>query len=118
MLVFFQLSRYLLNKKAAIAASFFFALSPILLIISNTLQPESVMFFFYVCSGYTFIRWLDSGSKKYYWLAIIFTALTLLCKITAVNIGILFLLLLIFKKGWKSLFNPEVLILHVLCILP
>ena len=118
MLVFFQLSRYLLNTKAAIAASFFFSLSPILFVMSNAIQPESVMFFFYLCSGYTFIRWLDSGSKKYYLLAIIFTALALLCKITAANIGILFLLLIIFKKGWKFLFKPEVLILGVLSIMP
>jgi Dolichyl-phosphate-mannose-protein mannosyltransferase len=118
MLVFFRLSRYLLNEKAAIAASFFFGLSPILFVMSNAIQPESVMFFFYLCSGYTFIRWLGSGSKKYYWLTITFTALALLCKITAANIGILFLLLIIFKKGWKFLFKPKFLILGVLSIVP
>jgi hypothetical protein len=118
MLVFFQLSRYLLNTKAAIAASFFFALSPILFVMSVAIQPESVMFFFYLCSGYTFIRWLDGGSKKYYLLAILFTALAMLCKITAANIGILFLLLIIFKKRWKFLFTPKVLILGVLSVLP
>ncbi len=50
--------------------------------------------------------------------AIIFTALALLCKITAANIGILFLLLIIFKKGWRFLLKPKVLIFGVLSIVP
>ena len=118
MLVFFKLSNYLLHKSAAIASAFFFSLSPLLMVTSIAIQPESAMFFFYICSGYTFVRWLDSGSKRYYVPAIIFTALALLCKITAANIGILFLLLIIFKKGWEFLLKPKVLILGVLSILP
>ena len=118
LLVFFRLSNYLLDKKSAIAASVCFALSPILFVVSNTIQPESVMFFFYVCAGYTFIRWLDDQSKRHYFLAILCTAMALLCKLTAANIGILFLLLIIFKKGWKFLFKPRVLILGALSILP
>ena len=118
MLVFFRLSRYLLNTKAAIAASFFFALSPMLLLISNSIRPEPVMFFFYICSGYTFIRWLDSTSKKYYLLAILFTALALLSKLPAANIGIFFILVILMKKHWKFLFTPEVLILGLLSVIP
>jgi Dolichyl-phosphate-mannose-protein mannosyltransferase len=118
MLVFFKFSRYLLDTKAAMAASLVFSLSPILMVISVAIQPESVMFFFYISSAYTFVRWLDSGSKKYYLPAIIFTALALLCKITAANIGILFLLLIIIRKDWKFLFKPKVVVLGVLSILP
>jgi len=118
MLVFFRFSSYLLSLKSAMIASFFFALSPILTVISVAIRPESVMFFFYLCSAYTFIRWLDSQSKSYYWLAIFFTALALLSKITAGNIGILFLILILFKKGWKFLLKPKVLILGALSIIP
>ncbi|GAB2830638.1 ArnT family glycosyltransferase [Ferruginibacter profundus] len=118
MLVFFRLCRYLLDSKSAIAAAVFFALSPILFVVSNTVQPESVMFFFYVAAGYSFIRWLDDQSKKYFLLAACCTALALLCKLTAANIGILFLLLLIFKKGWKFLFKPQVLLLGIIAVLP
>lgn len=118
MLVFFKLSRYLLPTVAAMAASLFFSLSPFLMIISVAIQPESVMFFFYICSVYTFVRWLESGSRLYYVPSILFTALALLCKITAANIGILFLVLIIIKKGWKFLFTPKVLIHGTLSILP
>ena len=77
------------------------------------------MFFFYVCSGYTFIRWLDDESNKLtIGNSIIFTALALLCKITAANIGIFYLLLIIVKKGWRFLYKPKVLIFGVLSIIP
>jgi len=118
MFVFFKLTTEILPAIAALTASLFFSLSPILMIISVAIQPESVMFFFYICSAYTFIRWLESDSKRYYWTTIIFTALALLCKITAANIGILFLLLIIIRKGWKFLFKSKVLILGIFSILP
>ena len=118
MLVFFRLSKYLFYDKTAIAVSSFFALSPILLITANSIRPESVMFFLYLCSAYTFVRWINDGSKKYYLLAILFTALALLCKITAANIGGMFVFLIIFKKGWKFLLRPQVIIMGMLIVLP
>ena len=118
LLVFLRLCKYLFEEKAALFSFFFFAISPILLVISNSIQPESVMFFFYVCSGYTFIRWLNDQSGKFYTLLILCTALALLCKITAANIGLMFIIMIVFKKGWKSLFTPKVLILGLLSVLP
>lgn len=118
MLVFFKLSRFLLKTNEAIAASICFAVSPILTVVANTIQPESLMFFFYISSGYSFIRWLNESSKKYFWLTIICTALALLCKLTAANIGIMFLLMLLFKKGWKYFFTWQVILLGICSILP
>jgi hypothetical protein len=118
MLVFFKFSRYLLDQKAAIFSSLFFSVSPLLMSISVAIQPEPLMFFFYVCSAFAFIRWMDNDSKKFYWLAIVFTALALLCKITAGNIGILFLILITNRKGWKFLYKPKVLLMSTLMILP
>ena len=118
MIIFFRLSRYLFNRKTAIAVSFFFTLSPILMIISNSIQPESVMFFFYIGAAYNFIRCIDSQFEKYYTSTILFTALALLCKITALNIGILFILTIIINKGWRWLLKPKVIILGLLGVLP
>jgi len=118
MLVFFKLSRFLLNERAAIIASLFFALSPILMVISIAIQSESVMFFFYVSAAYAFVRWLDKPSAKYYILTIVCTALALLCKVTAANLGILFVALILYKKNWKFLLKPNVLILGACCIIP
>lgn len=118
MLVFFRLCRYLFNMKTAIVVSSFFALSPLLMITSNSMQPESMMFFFYICAAFTFIRWVDNQTQKDYLLTIIFTALALLCKITAINIGILFILILITKKGWSYLFKPKVILLGIMGVVP
>ena len=116
--VFFKLSSYLLDKKSSIIASLCFATSPILMVISNTLQPESLMFFCYLTSGYFFIRWLTESSKIFLVITIIFTALALLCKLTAANIGIMFLLMILLKKGWKFIFTTQVILLGVLSLLP
>jgi uncharacterized protein YcfL len=118
MIVFFRLSKYLFNIKTAIASSFFFAMCPLLMVISVTIQPESVMFFFYIFAAYSFMRWLDNQSLIWYTLAFVFTALAILCKVTAINIGVLFVLLIIIRKGWKFLFKPKLLLLGGLCIIP
>ena len=118
LLVFFKMSNYLFKSKTALAVSFFFALSPVLMIVSNTIQPESIMFFFYVCAAFTFIRWLNAGSKKNYFLALFFSAITILCKLTSAHIGIFFVLLIITHKGWRYLFSKKILIFGLLSILP
>jgi 4-amino-4-deoxy-L-arabinose transferase-like glycosyltransferase len=118
MIVFFKLSKRLFNTRTAISVSFFFSATPLLMITSNSIQPESLMFFFYVTSAYVFIYWLESQSRKYYILTCVFTSLALLCKITAINIGILFALILIIKKGWRFLFRSNVLLLGILCVVP
>jgi 4-amino-4-deoxy-L-arabinose transferase-like glycosyltransferase len=117
-IVFFRLSRFLFNEKTALVVSSFFALSPLLMIISTSIQPESSMFFFYIGAAYAFIRWLDNQSGKYYFATAVFTAFALLTKITAINIGILFVLLITIKKGWRFLLKPKVILLGLLSVLP
>ena len=51
---FFKLARYLLPEKGAMIASLFFALSPLVINISNSLQPEGLMFLFYIMAAYYF----------------------------------------------------------------
>ncbi len=118
MIVFFRLSKYLFNTRTAIAVSFFFTLSPILMVTAISIQPESIMFFFYILAASSFIHWVDNQSAKYYISTLCFTALALLCKISAINIGILYFLIIIIKNGWNSLFKPKVILLGLLSIMP
>lgn len=118
LLVFFKLSNYLFHKKTAFAVSFFFAFSPLLMLISNTIQPESVMFFFYISAAFTFIRWVNADSRKNYLLALFFSAMAILCKLTSAHIGIFFVLLIITHKGWRYLFNKKVILFGILSVLP
>jgi hypothetical protein len=118
MCVFFSFSKYLFKKEVAIASSLFFVMSPLLMTISVSIQSEPMMFFFYILAAYVFMIWVDNQSMKHYLLTLIFTSLAILCKITAINIGILFLIILLTKKGWKYLFKLKVILLGILIILP
>ena len=111
LLVFFRLSQRLLKPNGALIASLFFALSPILLFTSNSLQPESVMFFFYVSTAYLFVRWLDSDTWLNYILSTACLTLALLSKLTAGHIGLLLLFLIIQERNIRYLFNWKVLLM-------
>jgi hypothetical protein len=118
MIVFFRLSKHLFDIKTSFAVSFFFSMSPLLMVTSNSVQPESMMFFFYICSAFSFILWVENQSAKFYILTIVFTAFALLCKITAINIGILFAVYLVIEKGLRFLIKPKVILLAILCAMP
>lgn len=97
---FFKLARYLLSESGAILASLFFVLSPLTIRIANSLQPEGLMLFALVLAVYGFIRWLDEDKTKWFVLAMLATAVAVLAKVNSLHIGILFLILLINKKGF------------------
>jgi 4-amino-4-deoxy-L-arabinose transferase-like glycosyltransferase len=118
MLVFFRLGKYLFEERTSKIVSLLFAISPLLNIVSDTIQPESVMFFFYIASVFTFLKWFENQSTKYFILAIFCIACSLLAKITAGHIGILFLLLILFQKNWKFLFTPKVLLFGFFGLVP
>lgn len=99
MAVFFLLARYLLPPVGAVFASLFFVLSPLAIKISNSLQPEGLMFLFYLLAAYAFIRWIDDNSWKHYGLALLATTLCILAKAPAAHIGLFFALLVLKEKG-------------------
>lgn len=100
MFFFFKLARYLLPEKGAIIASVFFVLSPLVIGISNSLQPEGLMFLCYVVAVYFFLRWLDDDSSwMNYGIALAATALAILSKATAAHLGLFFTLLIFSKWG-------------------
>lgn len=116
--VFFQLARYLLPDIGAIAASLFFVLSPLSVRISNSLQPEGLMFLCYVLAAYAFIRWLDDNSWTYYGIAVVATALAILAKANAAHIGIFFAVILFWQKGFGVLKRARVWIFAITSLLP
>lgn len=101
--IFFLLARYLLPAAGAIAASLFFALSPLVIRISNSLQPDGLMFLFYLMAIYAFIRWLDDDSWISYGVAVIATSLAILAKATAAHVGLFFALLVLNEQGLAAL---------------
>ena len=118
MLFFFGLARRFLPQEGALFAAAFLALAPLAVRVSNALQPESTMLFFYVGAVAAFLRWLDSGSFLCYGFALAATAAAILVKAPAAHIGFLFVLLIIDRKGWKELFRPRTIAFGILALLP
>jgi 4-amino-4-deoxy-L-arabinose transferase-like glycosyltransferase len=121
--VMLALAARLLPPAGAVAAGVFFALSPLVLRVGNAIQPEAFMLCAYVCAVYAFIRWLDARDRGestvgWYVLAAVATALAILGKATAAHIGLLFAILLVQRRGWRSLFDPAVVGFAVIALLP
>jgi 4-amino-4-deoxy-L-arabinose transferase-like glycosyltransferase len=118
LLIFFLLARRLLPPWGAFAASLFFVLSPLAVRVSNSLQPEGPMLFFYLSAAYAFIRWQEAERWIWYGAALSATALAILVKASAAHIGIFFLLLLLADKGFRALRSAKVWAFGVLALLP
>lgn len=118
MAVFFLLARYLLPPVGAVLASLFFVLSPLAIKISNSLQPEGLMFLCYVLAAYAFIRWLDDNSWKHYGLALLATTLCILAKAPAAHIGLFFALIVLKEKGLVALRQIRLWAFAIVALLP
>ncbi|MDD8026483.1 MAG: glycosyltransferase family 39 protein [Acidobacteriota bacterium] len=118
LLVFSALARSLLPESGALFAAAFFALAPLSVRVSNSLQPESAMLFFYVAAALAFRRWLASGSAPWYLAALAATAGAVLVKVPSAHIGLLFVLLILEVRGWRGLFQPSVVAFGILALLP
>lgn len=118
LLVFFKLARYLLPPWGTITAAIFLTFNPLLINVSNSLQPEGLMFLCYVLAGYLFIRWLDNESKWYLLGACMATAAAILAKATAAHIGLLFALLLLSKYGLGAIRQARLWLFGLGTLLP
>jgi 4-amino-4-deoxy-L-arabinose transferase-like glycosyltransferase len=113
----------LLPTPGAVAAGVFFALSPLIIRVANAVQPEALMLCAYVAAVYAFVRLLDAWDAGrpavgWYLTAALATALAILGKATAAHVGLLFAILLVTRRGWKSLATPAVLGFAVLALVP
>lgn len=116
--VFFALARHLLPGSAGIGASLFFVLSPLAVNLSHSLQPDGLMFLFYILAVYAFVRWLEEESWSLYFVALSATACTILAKLSAAHIGLLFLLLLLEHKGFGELKRMRAWVFAISALLP
>jgi 4-amino-4-deoxy-L-arabinose transferase-like glycosyltransferase len=104
--IFFRLSRELLTPAGAFFAALFFTLAPLAVVLSTAIQPEPLMLLASLLAVFYFIRWLRTASLGMYFVAMAATAATILAKAPAAHLGILFAVLLLSWKGWRSLLSP------------
>ncbi|MCB9450942.1 MAG: glycosyltransferase family 39 protein [Anaerolineaceae bacterium] len=95
--IFYGLARHLFNQRVASWALLAFAVSPLSIRYSVAFMPEATVLFFYMAALYSFHRWLDEPSSRWFWLMSITTALAVLVKPTSIHIGLIFALLLFMR---------------------
>jgi 4-amino-4-deoxy-L-arabinose transferase-like glycosyltransferase len=115
---FIRLARYLLSNEAAIFACAFYAIAPLTISISTSLQPDGLMFMFYLLAVYFFVRWTDEENDKHYILAVITTAMALLAKLSAAHIGLVFGALLFTRRRFSMLKEWRVWLFGASVLLP
>ncbi|GAB4343936.1 MAG: hypothetical protein Kow0037_32370 [Calditrichia bacterium] len=118
LLLFIQLARDLLPEEGAFWAALAFSVSPLVVYISNTLQPEGMMLLFYLGSVWSFLRWRKRQSTGWLLLSAAITALAILAKANAAHIGLFFLLYLWLQKGKRFLGEKEIYAFGLLALLP
>ncbi|MCF8370923.1 MAG: glycosyltransferase family 39 protein [Bacteroidales bacterium] len=118
LLVFFKMARSWLEPPASYIAALFFVFSPLIVQISNNVRPEPFMLLLDFLAIYFFVLWKDSNSWKHLIIASIATSLAILAKISNLYIGILFLFILLQKKGLRSFSDYRIYVFGFIALLP
>jgi len=118
MAAFLALARRFLPPLAACAAGLFFALSPLAVEISTSLQPDGLMFAGMLVGLYALLRWIDQGGWRWYFLCLIATALAILAKAPAAHIGLVYAGMLLWDRGLAPFRQVSTWLLGVGTLLP
>ncbi|HYP12769.1 MAG TPA: glycosyltransferase family 39 protein, partial [Bryobacteraceae bacterium] len=116
--LFIKLGKHLLRDESLLPATAFFAVSPLVVLVSTAIQSESLMLLFYVAAAYSFLRWIDSESSLDLALAAAATAAAILVKGTAAHIGLFFAILAFRHFGVRALWNAKLLLFGFVALLP
>lgn len=114
----YQLTRRVAGERAAIGALLFAAISPLSIRYSVAFMPEATAFCFYALALDLFYRWLDEPRTRLLVAAGICTALAILVKPTAIQIGLVFLLLLVARFRLRWVAEWTIWLFAALCLLP
>ena len=96
LLIFWLIGR-LTTPWVALWSTLFMALSPILLGISQIVNPDSLLWSLCAVAIFSYLAFLKSGEKKFLWLTLAFTGLAILTKYVALMLLPFYLSLIIFR---------------------
>jgi 4-amino-4-deoxy-L-arabinose transferase-like glycosyltransferase len=106
--VFLRLARDLLPFRGAVAAGLVFALNPVVAGTASAVRAEPLMFLGYIAGIHFFQRWLASGRRLHYTLALAATLLAILGKLPAALAGLVMAGLALERFGWRALRRADV----------
>ncbi len=120
-LYLYKLTSYLIDRKTAIVALFFYLFSPLSIVYGQSFQAETLGLFMFLVSIYYFIRFMDSRSFYFFLIALISGALVFLVKIPWLPFGLLYFWIYFLRckeKGKSLLERVDAALLIGLMVLP
>jgi hypothetical protein len=118
LIFFMMIARSMLPRAGAVFADVLFIANPLIYAVSTSLQPESLMLFFYLAAVYCFLCWREKRSECAYWAGIVSTSLAVLEKAPAAHIGLFFLMLVLADDGWAALKDKRNWLFGILAFAP
>lgn len=115
---FWALARRVVSHRVALVALGFLAVSPLAVRYGTAFMPESAVLCFYVLALLLFVRWLAEDRPALLVGAGLATAVALLVKPTSIQIGAVFVILLVRERGWRSLLSVRLWAVAALAVTP
>jgi 4-amino-4-deoxy-L-arabinose transferase-like glycosyltransferase len=116
--LFWRLAVRLLDRRAALFGLTFFAVSPLFLRLSVAYMPEASTMAAYLGALLLFDRWLTDRRWATALACGATTALAGLLKPTALNVGIVFLVVLLARREFRRLISGQMLTLGLIALVP
>jgi 4-amino-4-deoxy-L-arabinose transferase-like glycosyltransferase len=116
----FLIAQKLLSIGEAVAATAYYLFVPMGIIISRSIQPDSLMMMFFLISLYLLMLYFEFPTTKRLLLAAILTGITLLLRpLVVFAIFCAFLAFSIHRnQGWKKLIDRPLIVFSVVSLLP
>ena len=118
LVAFSMLARRMLTRRAALVALVFFAFAPLMVKYSTAFMPEATVLCFYVLALLAFDRWLESRSWNDLLATAGLAAVAFLVKPTSLHLGVVFVLALLLRHGWRALVTRQTVVLAAVSLLP
>ncbi|MBT6623344.1 MAG: hypothetical protein HOB41_26025 [Gemmatimonadetes bacterium] len=107
-----------LSARSALFGSLFYLLFPLSVYYGRTFMPEALMIFLSVAALWAFARWIDSGTRWDFVLAVWLAALCFLVKIPTLYLGFPLVALAWERWGGRFVLKPSLWLYFIAAVLP
>ncbi|MCI0432990.1 MAG: glycosyltransferase family 39 protein [Gemmatimonadetes bacterium] len=118
LLLFMRLSRRMLPPEGALVAAAAFAVSPLLVLLGDAMQPEPLMLFLMLLAVDRIAAWSESGRLSTLLLAALATGLAAMSKAPAACVGLVLAWAVLARGGARAFVQPRVYVAAILAIVP
>ena len=104
----YQLTERFFEKKAAFWAGFFYALLPLMIYYTRTVQPEAMLVMCSIWGVLYFVKWIDNGKTSALLISNVFVTVACLIKVLPlIYLGVPIAFLAWERWGWKMFSKPQ-----------